>query len=166
MGCGKTSVGRALGALLSWDVIDLDEEVEKYAGMTVPDIFATKGEAGFRSAEKKVLEDILSNRMGNVILALGGGTVKDEENASALRRNSKCVYLRASAGNLADWLGDDAQRNRPLLHHKAEVSLAEHISSLLAEREPQYLAVAEYIVDVNELSYGEAACKIKEMLSI
>ena len=60
MGCGKSSVGRELAALLSCSFIDLDAYIEKKTGMSIPEIFSEKGEQGFRLAEKDALKEVLS----------------------------------------------------------------------------------------------------------
>lgn len=167
MGCGKTSTGRALGALLSWDVIDLDAAVENRAGKTVAEIFAQEGENAFRALEKELLAQILSRKDENTILALGGGTVKDKDNLDLIKRSSECIYLRASASSLAEWLSEEmAEKSRPLLSRSGGVSLESHIASMLEEREPYYLAAADEIVDVDGLDYDGTALRIKEILSI
>ncbi len=60
MGCGKSSVGRKLSELLCCPFIDLDEEIEAWAGKSIPEIFAEEGEAGFRAIEAERLGSILS----------------------------------------------------------------------------------------------------------
>ena len=60
MGCGKSSVGRRLSQLLCCPFMDLDEEIEAWAGKSIPEIFAEKGEAGFRAIEAERLGSILS----------------------------------------------------------------------------------------------------------
>ena len=60
MGCGKTSIGR-LAASLSAGIkfIDLDEEIEKREGRSIPDIFSADGESVFRSIERRTLAELL-----------------------------------------------------------------------------------------------------------
>lgn len=167
MGCGKTSTGRALGALLSWGVIDLDAAVESRAAKSVAEIFVQEGEGGFRALEKEVLAEVLSRKDDNLVLSLGGGTIKDRDNLALVKRSSKCIYLRAPASSLAEWLSEDmAEKSRPLLSRGDGVSLKSHIASMLKEREPYYLAAADEIVDVDGLDYDEIALRIRKMLSI
>lgn len=167
MGCGKTSTGRALGALLSWDVTDLDAAIENRIGKTVAEIFAQEGESGFRTLEKEVLAEVLSRKDDNLVLSLGGGTINDKDNLNLVKRSSRCIYLRAAASSLAEWLSEDmAEKSRPLLNRDAGVSLESHIASMLEEREPYYLAAADEIVDVDGLDYDETALRIREILSI
>ncbi|MBE6251116.1 MAG: hypothetical protein E7111_05620 [Bacteroidales bacterium] len=59
MGCGKSSVGRALSKLLCCPFMDLDAEIETRSGRTIPEIFEADGEKEFRRIEKETLKDIL-----------------------------------------------------------------------------------------------------------
>ena len=60
MGCGKSSVGRYLSELLCCPFTDLDEAICQKAGKSIPEIFTSEGEAGFRTLEAEVLQSILS----------------------------------------------------------------------------------------------------------
>ena len=132
MGCGKSSVGRKLSQLLCCPFIDLDEAVEEAAGKSIPEIFASEGEAAFRRLETEVLTNILSAEherqcapceVGGVneipmtisaVLALGGGTVMTPECAEMVRENTYCIYLRASVDTLLERLSSETS-TRPLL---------------------------------------------------
>ena len=138
MGCGKSSVGRRLSELLCCPFMDLDDVIEQQTGRSIPDIFATDGEAAFRQMESECLESVLkqslpSQAMGptlcgqrgstvlepslntpNAILSLGGGTVTQERCAEMVREETVCVYLRASVDTLVARLSDEAA-GRPLL---------------------------------------------------
>ena len=59
MGCGKSSVGRRLSQLLCCRFMDLDSVIEEREGRSIPEIFASDGEAAFRNIEKTVLSDVL-----------------------------------------------------------------------------------------------------------
>ena len=58
MGCGKTSVGKRAAKLLGRQFCDLDSYIERKAGMTVSEIFAQEGEAGFRARETQAAEEV------------------------------------------------------------------------------------------------------------
>ena len=60
MGCGKSSVGRYLSELLCCPFTDLDEAICQKAGKSIPEIFTSEGEAGFRTLEAEVLQSILT----------------------------------------------------------------------------------------------------------
>src|SRR5690349_9059414 len=96
MGSGKSCVGRRLAGALRYSFIDLDEAIENAAGMRIPQIFATEGEAGFRRRETAALHGMLAQA---AVIASGGGLVTLAENRALLhdaaQRGSQIVYLRA-----------------------------------------------------------------------
>lgn len=82
MGCGKSTVGRALADELGWCFYDIDEDVEAAAGCTISSIFETRGEAAFRELETAALKKrIASVRTGRPqVISLGGGAFSIQEN--------------------------------------------------------------------------------------
>lgn len=98
-GCGKTTLGRLLAAAIGKRFVDADEELVRAAGMTVPEIFTTEGEAGFRARETQTLAR-LSKEKGQVI-ATGGGCVTVAENYPLLHQNGKIVFLDVAPEGLS-----------------------------------------------------------------
>lgn len=91
-GCGKSTVATELGTLLGREVLDSDALIEESAHMSIPEIFAAEGEAGFRRRETQALAQ-LGKRSG-IILATGGGCVTQPENAALLRQNGILIWLQ------------------------------------------------------------------------
>ena len=60
MGCGKSSIGRTAAKMLGVAFIDLDEEIVRRCGKSIPEIFSAIGEAGFRAVERDTLEELLT----------------------------------------------------------------------------------------------------------
>src|SRR5207302_11448601 len=89
MGSGKSVVGALVAYRARAPFFDLDFMIESEAGMTIPEIFARRGEAAFRILESRLLPDALK---GGAVAALGGGTVMDDANWQLVRQRSMPVY--------------------------------------------------------------------------
>jgi shikimate kinase len=168
MGSGKSTVGRMLAAQLAWHFVDLDDEIERGAGLPISQIFAQKGEAVFRDIEHESLSRVLGSaleRNTRLVLALGGGTFAQPRNAALIRE-----YGRDSAapprgsGSLVIWLDcpmeDLLQRcvlmgDRPLFRDEAS------FRKLYEERLPYYRQ-ADYRVE----SGGEPMRVVEQILAL
>ncbi|HEV2200898.1 MAG TPA: shikimate kinase [Bryobacteraceae bacterium] len=95
MGCGKSTVGRALADELGWSFFDLDEDIEKAAGCTIAHIFETNGEAAFRELETAALKQRVANvRSGRPqVIALGGGAFSTGENFDLAFNHGITIWL-------------------------------------------------------------------------
>lgn len=136
MGCGKSTWGASLARKMGVPFLDLDNYICDREGRSIPAIFASEGEAGFRKIEQEYLEEVLAqyaDAPGKLVLALGGGTVTTPACAKLVREKTFCIWLEASAEELRRNLaGGDG---RPMLK-------ARGLEELLREREPLYAAVA------------------------
>ncbi|MNR81240.1 3-dehydroquinate synthase [compost metagenome] len=94
MGSGKTTVGRILATRLGWDFVDTDRLIEERTGLAIPEIFATRGEAGFRELETDVIREV--SRGDRQVISTGGGAVLEPANRLALRMAGVVVHLKAS----------------------------------------------------------------------
>jgi len=94
MGAGKTSVGRALAALLRWAFVDLDQEIEARQKLLIREMFQLHGELRFREIETDTLRVILEQVSAPKVIALGGGTFVQSSNADLLREcGARVVFL-------------------------------------------------------------------------
>jgi len=137
MGCGKSSVGRALADMRGCGFIDLDEYIVHKAGDSIRTIFERDGQWRFRALEAEAVRDIITLRefsedTSDLVLALGGGTFTLAPIRRLLLEKCLCVFLEASEESLRQRLdaSPDAQ-SRPLLDDAT-------ISRLLEERTPYY----------------------------
>lgn len=140
MGCGKSTLGRALGAATGKDFIDLDRYIENRFHATISELFATKGEDGFRRAERAMLEEVCG--FEDCIIACGGGTPCFFDNMALMNDCGLTVWLNTPTERLYERL----QRNRskrPILASKTDDELMAFIVQALAEREPYYSQAAE-----------------------
>lgn len=141
--CGKTTIGRLVAEKTGKAFVDLDEEIEKREGRTVPEIFGESGEAYFREVESAVAREVLSR--GGQVVATGGGTPIAEKNRYEIRKNGFVVYLTRPL----DRLETDG---RP-------VSESEGVERIFSERDGIYKSVSDAVVK-NETSAEKAAEEI------
>ena len=110
---GKTTLGKRLATALKTAFIDLDAVIVDQAGKTIPAVFASEGEEGFRNRESAALEMIVKSNAGAVI-ALGGGTLLRDANRK-LCENAGTIWCidTPSETELARRIGS-APGSRPL----------------------------------------------------
>lgn len=148
MGSGKSTVGRALARRLGLRHVDTDDFVAEGAGRSISDLFATDGEAEFRTRETAALAELLSG--GAAVISTGGGVVVTEANRDLLRHApALVVWLDGSVDALAKRVGSG--RGRPLLTGDVRSALQEKI----AERAPGYIEVADLRVDTSEMRHSD-----------
>ncbi|MCP9892049.1 shikimate kinase [Cyanobium sp. Aljojuca 7D2] len=131
MGAGKSAVGRPLAEALGYRFLDADDALQQVAGRTIPEIFASDGELGFRELETAVLGQIAG--WHSLVVATGGGVVTRPENWGHMRQGV-VVWLDAPAPLLLERLRADPTP-RPLL--QADDPGA-RLGELLAQRQPLY----------------------------
>ena len=139
MGCGKSSVGRCLARALGYRCVDADQVLEQAAGCTIPQLFASEGEEGFRRLETQVLRQI--GQWHSCVVCTGGGVVTRTGNWGVMRQGA-VVWLAAPAELLLQRLRADPTP-RPLL---ATGDVNRRLRSLLEQREPLY-AQADLRID-------------------
>lgn len=132
MGSGKTTVGKLLAQYLGWKFVDVDEEICRRTGKSIPEFFQQQGEEAFRTLESRIIRS-LSHR-SKVVIAPGGGAVMEMENVIALQPHSLMVHLSASPETLLQRL--KKVKTRPLLLKGK--SVRQNILRLLALRQPSY----------------------------
>ena len=157
MAAGKSTVGRLVASRLGLDFHDVDKVIEERAGADISWIFDREGEAGFRSREEHVVDEL--SRVEGVLLATGGGVVLRELNRRRLKRRGSVVYLHSPPEVLAERVQGD--RRRPLLQVD-DVDV--RVETLCREREPLYRETAHFVVDAGQRSARLVAADVLEAL--
>ena len=163
MGSGKTTVGKALSKETGMMFYDLDWYIESRMRKTVSQIFAERGEEGFRQIEYNMLHEVAE--FEDVIISCGGGTPCFCDNMDYLNQQGDVVYLKATPETLYKHLLM-AKVERPLLKDKTPEELIAYITEHLKEREPFY-GKARHILDVNVLdNYDKIAISVERIKSL
>jgi shikimate kinase len=136
MGCGKSVVGVLVAQRAGAPFHDLDFVIENEAGMSISEIFASRGEQAFRAMESRLLPEVLQP---GAVVALGGGTPIDDGNWRLIVERSTTVFI--DCGFPMIWERIKGTTNRPLLSTKSPAELEE----LLAARRPRYLEAAHRV---------------------
>lgn len=156
MGAGKTTTGLQLAQLAGCEFVDADETIEKTAGMSVPEIFARRGESAFRSLERSVIGKLARAGGRGKVIAVGGGAVLDAANRKLLAENCRVVWLWVPAATAVSRIDVST---RPVLDPGAPLVSAERT---LAARRPLYAAVSDLIVNAAQGDPHEVARRIKD----
>ena len=157
MGAGKSSIGRRVALRLSIPFVDADAEIEKAAGMTIPDIFAVRGEAEFRAGEARVIARLLES--APQILATGGGAFMNRDTRAAIAAKGISIWLKAEFDVLMKRI--KRRHDRPLL--KTEDPGAT-LRKLMDERYPVY-ALADITIQSREVLHDRIVDEIVSALA-
>jgi shikimate dehydrogenase len=149
-GCGKSTVGRELAKRLDLRFVDVDEEIVRAAGMSIPALFEAGGEPLFREWERHVTADV--GKTGGAVIATGGGVVLDEQNYAPLAQNGHIVWLTRPLAQLAT-------EGRPLSKDIAA------LETMYRVRAPRYTRFADLTVencDTPDRTAEEILCRLRE----
>jgi shikimate kinase len=153
MGAGKTTVAKALGHLLGWTALDLDDALVKAEGRSIPRILKESGEPHFRDLERRILEGLEGRT--NLVVACGGGTYAHPPSHAVIDRLGKAVWLQAPLGLCLRRCQDGPAR--PLLRSP------EQAEALYRKRLPAY-RTAPLAVAVEGLTPEACAERIAALL--
>ncbi|WKA52578.1 shikimate kinase [Planococcus liqunii] len=137
MGCGKSAVGRRLSFLLKLPFYDMDKEIVRQTGMTIPEIFEQHGEEYFRNLETQFLKN---HSHDNCIVSTGGGVALREENRKIMRETGLVLFLDAPFREIWRRIHNDV--NRPIVRN----STREEIEALFKSRYRHYKAAAHITI--------------------
>ena len=157
MGAGKSSIGRRLALRLGIPFVDADVEIEKAAGMSIPDIFATHGEPDFRAGEARVIARLLDG--GPQVLATGGGAFMNADTRAEIAAKGVSIWLKAEFEVLMRRI--KRRHDRPLLKTGDP---AETLRHLIDVRYPVY-ALADLTVQSRDIAHEKIVDEIVDALA-
>lgn len=163
MGAGKTTVGKALSKAMGLQFYDLDWYIESRMRKTVAQIFAERGEEGFRLIERNMLHEVAE--FENVIVSCGGGTPCFFDNMDYMNGQGDVIYLKADPEVLYKHLLM-GKTERPLLKNKTPEQLIAFIKEQLEKREPFY-SKAKHVLDVSLMdNYEKIQISVNKILDL
>lgn len=142
MGVGKSTVGRKLAQLLARDFIDADDAIAEAAQRSIPEIFATFGEAHFRDGERRVIARLIDE--GHGVIATGGGAFVDPVTRATVLEKGIAVWIDCDIETLVERTARRA--NRPLLQQGDPRQI---LTRLAQERAPFYQQAPIRVVSMN-----------------
>ena len=130
-GCGKSTIGMLLAQKCGREFVDTDALIVEKTGKSIPEIFATEGESGFRALETATLADVC--KKSGLVIATGGGCITKPENYDLLHQNSKIIWIKRDISLLPT-------NGRPL-------SQAQELQAMYNSRAPLYDAFSDITVN-------------------
>ena len=152
-GAGKTTIGKKLAHALKWEFVELDDRIEKEAGLTLQNIFEVHGEEYYRQLEQKVLLNLIL-RQKRAVIATGGGIVMRDETYELLQRNCRIIWLKANPED--HWNRVLQQDPRPMRNYPDAFA---QLQNLLERREPLY-ARADSVINTSTLGVQRSVKQI------
>lgn len=154
MASGKTTFGKALARRIGWEFLDLDEEIERLAGKSIPFYISEHGEDAFRVMESLALKRTSSRQ--RVVVSCGGGTPCWRDNMEFMTLHGQTLWLVASPERLAERILQ-APGTRPLVDGKNGSELLDFIKAHLRQRQPFYCKAswrlnAEHLENEDEIN--------------
>jgi shikimate kinase len=147
-GVGKSYWGAIVAQYIGLPFIDLDTLMTNSEGVSVTELFAKYGEAGFREIERKYLKQIISNKTEPSVIACGGGTPCFYDNMHLMKEAGRVVYLSADIDFLMGNLTKE-ENTRPLLTNKN--TIRQKLEILYTQRK-EYYHQAHYILQAKDIS--------------
>jgi shikimate kinase len=157
-GAGKTTVGQALAARLGLPFIDFDLEIARRSGLTIPGIFATRGEPGFRALEAELTREVAA--ASPAVVAPGGGWAAQSGLVALLRPPAVLIHLRVTPATAIARMHHGVSE-RPLLAGADPVARA----VTLWEMRREAYAQADFEIDTEVLGVQQVVERVLQLIS-
>lgn len=156
-GSGKSFLGKQLADELNLPFIDLDEVIERGAGISVSKIFSDQGEEHFRKLEAQMLRR--QSETPEFVMACGGGTPCFHNNVQFMNETGQCIFLNVPVTEIVTRLNATERNSRPLLADTENALLEEKLTQLFEQRKPFYEQAA---VTINKPTLEELKQALKK----
>jgi shikimate kinase len=156
-GTGKSEVGKLLAARLGMDLVGMDAEIVRQAGMSIPQIVEKYGWTKFRDMETEEARKLAG--FDNLVIDTGGGVIERPENIELLRQNARIFWLKASVQTIVSRIQGDTQR--PSL--TTGKTFTDEVAEVLERRIPGYRGAAHYEIETDTSTPKQVAAAIVEI---
>ena len=156
-GTGKSEVGQLLAKRLGMQLVGMDAEIAKQAGMTIPEIVEKSGWPKFRDLETEEAQKLAG--LDNLVIDTGGGVIERSENIEFLQKNARVFWLKASVDTIVSRIQGGTER--PAL--TSGKNFTEEVAEVLERRISKYKSAAQYEIDTNELTPEQVANRVIEI---
>lgn len=158
MGVGKSTISRALSKKYKMEIVEMDQLIAEREGMSIPQIFETKGEPYFRDLETNLLIEMQDKE--DVIISCGGGVPMREVNVVEMKKNGKVFLLTATPETIYERVKNN--HDRPLLENNKSVA---YIAELMEKRREKYEAAADIVIHTDGKTADAIADEIGSYLN-
>jgi shikimate kinase len=159
-GSGKTTLGKELAKALKIPFVDLDKEIEKTEGTSIPKIFEQKKEDYFRQVESAEVKKWCSAK-GDFVISTGGGVPVYFDNMDWINRSGKSIFLDVPASEIAKRIASTKLSDRPLFAKAHPESIKDHVEFMRSHRLPFYKK-AHIIVTGSAITANDLLTAIKK----
>lgn len=159
MGSGKSTVAKRLCAILDYEMLDSDAQIEQMQSATINTIFREQGEGAFRDMETAFVKELSENNKKRIILSVGGGLPIKPENRDYLKKIGTVVFLKAKPETVYERVKGD--KSRPLL--KSDDVLSK-IKQLQDERRDIYITACDIEIDTDDKNIDQVSNEIIEQM--
>lgn len=157
MGCGKSYTARNLSSKINVPFVDSDNFIADKIGISIKEIFGTKGEEFFRNEEKDFIINL--DKKQDLIIATGGGMPCFENNIELMNQKGITIFLnRDKNENLKRLL--KGKEKRPLIANLSDAEISDFYDKKFKERKGYY---ENALLHVNNADYNEIAIYIKAL---
>lgn len=160
MGTGKSAIAREISRILNFPHVETDDIIEEREGISIDEIFQTKGEPYFRQLETALLEEFTQQGTNKSIISTGGGMPVQQENRALVKDLGYVVWLKTSEEETFKRV--TTNKDRPLLK---DGDLKKKIHDMLTVRKPIYREVSRFEIETAGLTVSEIACGIIDSAS-
>lgn len=157
-GTGKSAVGALLSRLLGMQLVGMDAEIIRRAGISIPEIVERYGWPGFRDMESELARELAGR--DNLVIDTGGGIIERPENIEALKARGRIFWLKASVDTIVSRIQGDG--SRPAL--TVGKTFTDEVEEVLERRTPGYKSASQHEIDTDHSTPEQVAARIVEIV--